>query len=116
MADKATQTPASLGIARAQRHAFLCIGPDCCTEKEGAASWETLKAELKQAGAPVLRTKAACLRLCHDGPWMVVYPEGVWYNRVTPDICREIAQTHLIGGKILEHRVAARKVGDCQES
>ena len=27
------------GVATYERHIFLCIGPDCCTEAEGAAAW-----------------------------------------------------------------------------
>ncbi|HVW21900.1 MAG TPA: hypothetical protein VHC86_11865 [Opitutaceae bacterium] len=90
---------AKIGLAGAQRHVLLCAGPDCCAPDQGLASWEALKAEIAAAGLPVLRTKAACLRICREGPWMVVYPEGVWYGGVTPERCRRIAAEHLRGGR-----------------
>jgi (2Fe-2S) ferredoxin len=32
----------------------------------------------------------------------VVYPDGVWYGRVTLDDVNEIIESHLIGGKPVE--------------
>ncbi len=90
----------------ARRHAFLCVGPDCCSESAGLAAWEVLKREV--AGASVLRTKAACLRVCSGGPWLVVYPEGVWYGAVTPERAGRIAREHLVGGTPVEEWVARR--------
>ncbi len=87
---------AKMGLDSSKRHVFLCIGPDCCQSDEGLASWELLKAELKTLGIPVMRTKAACLRICLGGPWMVVYPDGIWYGKVTTERCKRIIHEHLL--------------------
>lgn len=55
----------------------------------------------------VLRNKVDCLRICEQGPIAVVYPEGVWYRGVTPEVLDLIVDRHLIGGRVVEEYVFA---------
>ena len=87
-----------MGLDSARRHVFLCVGPDCCAPEAGLATWEVLKARLHEMDLPVLRTKAACFRICQGGPWMLVQPEGIWYGEVTPERCERIVAEHLSAG------------------
>ena len=43
-----------------------------------------------------------CLGPCDDGPNLVVYPEGVFYARVTPEDVDELVEKHLVGGEPVE--------------
>jgi len=102
------KTFAALDLARARRHVFLCIGPDCCAPEKGQQTWDFLKQALKSRAIPALRTKAACFRICTGGPWMVVYPEGVWYGQVTPERCARIVEQHLDAGRPVAEWVVRR--------
>ena len=70
-------------------------------------TWDHMKSSLKKHEIPALRTKADCLRLCSDGPWLVVYPDGVWYSKVTPERFDRIRREHLEGGKPVSEWVRA---------
>lgn len=90
---------AAAGVEGATRHLFLCLGPDCASIDEGHATWDFLKRRCAELKLPVMRTKAGCLRVCVGGPWLLVYPEGTWYGRLTPERCERVLQEHVIAGR-----------------
>ena len=94
-------------ITTATRHLFLCIGPDCCDPAIGEALWGVLKAETRKLSVPILRTKAACFRVCKGGPWLVVYPDGIWYGALNADKLRRILKEHIEGGAPIREWIAA---------
>jgi (2Fe-2S) ferredoxin len=95
-----------IGIGDARRHLFLCVGPDCCTPEQGASTWELMKRRLPELKLAALRTKAGCFRICCGGPWLVIYPEGIWYGGVTPERCERILTEHLGAGRPIQEWIA----------
>lgn len=92
-------------------HIFVCTNErppghpkGCCATKGSAQLVAALKEELanRRLLATVRAQKAGCLDACEQGPSIVVYPEGVWYAKVTPADVPEIVESHIVGGRPVE--------------
>ena len=97
-------------IGHYQRHVLLCTGPKCCTPETGMAAWEVLKQQLKDANLSdtCYRTKVGCLRICCEGPTMVVYPEGTWYHGMSAERVPQFVREHLVENKPVEGWIFAK--------
>jgi (2Fe-2S) ferredoxin len=92
-----------------RRHVIVCTGA-FCSPGSGRALYALLAQLLERHGllfgpGRVKRSETPCLGVCSGGPIVVVYPEGVWYARVTSDLLERIVREHLIEGKVIEEAV-----------
>jgi (2Fe-2S) ferredoxin len=77
---------------------FVCatLGEGRCGAKGGGELLEMFKEEVELRGIPpstVLRN--ACTRRHEEGPVVFVYPDDVWYTRVTFEDVPGIVERHL---------------------
>jgi len=89
------------------KHLFICCNRrepghvrGCCDPTGAEALQKAFKKALAERGVKRVRAnKAGCLDQCEKGPNVVVYPENVWYGRVTEADVVEIVEEHIIGGR-----------------
>ena len=82
----------------------------CCNVRGAGAVLEAFKVALKARGlaGEIRAQKAGCLDACAMGAAVVVYPEGIWYGKVTPADVPEILEEHLVHGRPVERLVVGR--------
>ena len=85
-----------------KRQIYICINnrhgesPSC-----GHSGSEEIVEELKKVSKELnlkgkLRVaKSGCMDLCAFGPNMMIWPEGIWYMKVTKENIPEIVETYL---------------------
>lgn len=95
------------------RHVLVCTGGFCSPDRRGRQVYALLAQLLQREGLlfgsrRVKRGETPCLGVCESGPIVVVYPEGVWYAPVTPQLLERIVVEHLRDGNVVEEAVFHR--------
>ena len=80
------------------RQIFVCDTPGegRCGARGGGELLEAFRVEVERRGlssSTVLRN--ACTRRHHEGPVVFLYPDDVWYTRVTPEDVPGIVERHM---------------------
>ncbi len=98
-------------MGRFARHVFVCTNvrpaghpKGCCSGKGSEEVRAALKSEIKRLGVSgIVRANASgCLDACEHGVSMVIYPEGIWYGRVTPGDVPQIVERTVLNGEVIE--------------
>ena len=91
---------------------ILCCGGTGCTSSGCDAIIKEMEAQLAahdlEKEFKIIKT--GCFGLCALGPIMIVYPEGAFYSRVTPDDVKEIVEEHLVKGRVVKRLLYAETV------
>jgi (2Fe-2S) ferredoxin len=95
------------------RHVLVCVGGFCSPDRRGRELYSLLATLLEREGLlfgpeRVKRGETPCLGVCAGGPIVVVYPEGIWYAHVTPDLLERIVVEHLRDGRVVDDAVFFR--------
>ena len=85
------------------RQVFVCATPGegRCGAKGGDKLLEGFRAEVERRGlSPFVVVRNACTRRHHEGPVVFVYPDDVWYTRVTLEDVPQIVERHLAPARV----------------
>ena len=98
------------------RHVFFCSGPFCDPDGKANRLYAQLARKLSDLGEydnplRVKRGTSPCLGVCHSGPVLVVYPEGIWYCQVDEALLDRIVEEHLRNGRPVAEAIYHR-LGD----
>ena len=87
-------------------HVLICGGTGC-TSSGSKALQEAFSKSLNDFGLAeeIKMVQTGCFGLCALGPIVIVYPDGTFYSRVTPDDVSEIVEEHLLKGRIVDRLV-----------
>lgn len=86
-----------------KRQVLICGGTGC-TSSGSKKVIDALYDEVAKNGLEneVKIVRTGCFGLCSLGPIMIVYPEGSFYARVTPDEIPRIVEEHLKNGNVVK--------------
>ena len=100
----------------ARAHVLVCGGTGCTSsgcEKIINELQRCLEKNDLQDEINVVKT--GCFGLCALGPVVIVYPEGCFYSRVTPEDVEEIVTEHLLKGRVVKKLLYSETVIEDQE-
>ena len=105
-----SETPKNCGY----KYQVLVCGGTGCTSSGSKNVINALEEEIKKNGleSDVKIVRTGCFGLCSLGPIMIVYPEGSFYARVTPDEIPRIVEQHLKNGEVVKEMLYEQTVSD----
>ena len=84
-------------------HVLVCAGASCISSGSQSVA-DRMEQTITECGLAdevrVIRT--GCMGSCDLGPVAVVYPEGVFYMKLTPEDAALVVQEHLLKGRPVE--------------
>ncbi len=83
-------------------HVLVCGGTSC-TSSGSKQVQEVFQKELEKhkLEQEVKIVETGCHGFCEMGPLVIIYPEGTFYVRVTPEDVPELVEEHLLKGRIV---------------
>ena len=84
-------------------HVLICGGTGC-TSSGSKAIQEAFHESIAKNGLEeeIKLVQTGCFGLCALGPVVIVYPDGTFYSRVTPEDVDEIVSEHLLKGRVVK--------------
>ena len=100
----------------ARAHVLVCGGTGCTSSGCEKIINELQKClEKNDLQDEINVVKTGCFGLCALGPVVIVYPEGCFYSRVTPEDVEEIVTEHLLKGRVVKKLLYSETVIEDRE-
>ena len=85
-----------------EKHILVCEGTGC-TSSKSPQILENFKNLVKEHNLQNVRViKTGCFGLCAKGPIVIIRPEDTFYAMVKPEDCKEIIESHIMKGIVVE--------------
>ena len=100
---------ATWDLSQTTHHVLICNGGSCM-RKGGEEVTVALRESISRAGLDdvVHTTRTRCNGRCEDACVVIVYPEGIWYENVTPEDADLLVEQHLRNGEPVESLMTHR--------
>ena len=100
------------------RSRVLICGGTGCTSSSSEKIINAMQVAIDNAGLneEVKVVKTGCFGLCALGPIVIVYPEGCFYSRVTPEDAEEIVNEHLLKGRIVKRLIYDETIDNANDT
>ncbi len=85
-----------------EKHILICHGTGCTSSKSPEILQEFRKILEEKHIENVKVIMTGCFGLCAKGPIVIIRPEDVFYAMVKPEDVREIVETHIEQGQIVD--------------
>ena len=78
-------------MQKPDHHIFVCAsfrGTEAkgkCIKKESLSLIPYMEEELADRGINAMVSSTGCLKLCEEGPIVVIYPQAHWYKGITSE-------------------------------
>jgi NADH-quinone oxidoreductase subunit F len=92
---------------------LICAGGGCISAGEISVK-SALENEIKKYSLDkvIKVVETGCMDACSLGPLMIIYPEGVFYQKVTPKDAKEIVEEHLLKGRAVQRLLYKGPTGE----
>ncbi|MBN2604981.1 MAG: NADH-quinone oxidoreductase subunit NuoF [Bacilli bacterium] len=97
-------------------HVLICSGSNCISRGSKSLRQE-FEENLDRLGIrdEIKLVNTGCVGLCEQGPFVIVYPEGVFYSQVKMKDIKTICDEHLYKGRIVEKLVFDEALTETKE-
>ncbi len=89
-------------VGTKEKHILVCHGTGC-TSSKSTKIIETFRKIIEEKDIKNVQViQTGCFGLCAKGPIVIIRPEDTFYAMVKVEDCKEIIETHILGGKTIE--------------